>query len=504
MLRDMRLLAVLVSAGALLASQSQSPLQFEPVQEQLFSTAGAFVNAWADYDGDDDPDLYVGFNGAANRLYRNTRGVFVDNAVNAGLADARAVRAAAWGDMDGDGYTDLLVGFTPGEASLLKLYRNRGGVFQDVTDSAGLKVMTGAVRQMVWVDFDGDNDLDLFVAFRDKPNALFRNDEGRFVDIAAQAGLADSRRTVGAVWFDADADGDLDVYVGNMDGDANGLYLNTGGRFVDAAEAMGVAWAGRTPKDPANGTVRPCAADINNDGRMDLLAANYGKNGLFLNTGKSFDDASAAWAFNVDARHDACIVGDVNNDGRLDVYVNGTFTGGVQHRDYLFVNNGARFEDLTPENVKALAADHGASWADFDHDGAIDLSLTGSQPNGMHSLLRNVLPGNTGRSISVRVFDWRGHGNRAGAEVRAYAAGTRQLITSGLVDSGSGYNMQNDLPVHLGIGQAAVVDVEVTWPANGARSVTRIAGVRAGQRITLRTERPAGASSEAISSRNGG
>jgi len=41
--------------------------------------------------------------------------------------------------------------------------------------------------------------------------------------------------------------------------------------------------------------------------------------------------------------------------------------------------------------------------------------------------------------------------------------------------------------VHLGIGQAALVDVEVTWPANGTRSVTRAEGVRAGQRITIRT-----------------
>lgn len=478
--------ALLLAVGALFSAQA---VQFQPIQPELFSTAGAFVNAWADYDGDNDSDLFVGFNGTPNRLYRNTRGTFVDIAAAAGLADARAVRAAAWGDMDGDGYPDLLVGFTPGPVSLLRLYRNRGGVFQDVTDAAGLAVMTGAVRQPVWVDVDGDNDLDLFVAFRDKPNALFRNDDGLFRDIAAEVGLADSRRSVGAVWFDADADGDLDLYVGNMDGDANGLFINTKGRFADMADAKGVAWAGRTPKEATNGTVRPCAADINNDGSIDLIAANYGKNGLFLNAGTRFEDASAAWGIDIDARHDACIVADVNNDGRLDVYVNGTFTGNVQYRDYLFINTGTRFDDGTPENVKALAADHGASWADVDNDGAIDLALTGSQANGMHSILRNILPApNANRSISVRIFDWRGQANRAGAEVRVYAAGTRQLIGTGMVDSGSGYDMQNDLPVHVGIGQAALVDVEVTWPANGTRDVTRVEGVRAGDRRTIRTK----------------
>ncbi|HUR20524.1 MAG TPA: ASPIC/UnbV domain-containing protein, partial [Vicinamibacterales bacterium] len=163
--------------------------------------------------------------------------------------------------------------------------------------------------------------------------------------------------------------------------------------------------------------------------------------------------------------------------------------------DYLFINTGSRFDDGTPENVKALAADHGASWADVDGDGAVDLALTGSQPNGMHSILRNILPAlaadrEARRSISVRVFDGRGQANRAGAEVRVYAAGTRQLIGTGLVDSGSGYDMQNDLPVHVGIGSAPLVDVEVTWPANGVRDVTRVEGVRPGERRTIRLRRP--------------
>ena len=79
---------------------------------------------------------------------------------------------------------------------------------------------------------------------------MFRNDDGRFTDIAAEVGLADSRKSVGAVWFDADADGDMDVYVGNMDCDANGLFVNNRGKFTDEAERRGVAWGERTPKTP--------------------------------------------------------------------------------------------------------------------------------------------------------------------------------------------------------------------------------------------------------------
>ncbi|HVE79889.1 MAG TPA: CRTAC1 family protein [Gemmatimonadaceae bacterium] len=463
-----------------LVAGSVPVLRFEPVQPDLLSRGGAFVNAWADYDGDGDLDLFVGFNGAPNRLYRNDEGRLADAAVDAGVADARATRAGAWGDFDADGDPDLLLGFAPGAGPVLRLYRNEGGRFADATAAAGLVVDSAAVRQPAWVDVDADGDLDLFVAFRDRGNALYRNEAGRFADVAAEVGLADTRRSVGAVWFDFDEDGDLDLAVGNMDGDANALYRNDAGRFTDVADAAGVAWGGRAPRDPANGTVRPCAADVNNDGRLDLFMANYGRNGLFLNRGGGrVEDVSAAWGVATDARWDSCAFADVDHDGRLDLYVNGTVTGGVSYRDYLLVNAGDRFEDATPENVAALQADHGVQWADFDADGDLDLALTGARPDGTHALLRNELPRDAAqRSILVRVVDERGRATRPGAEVRVYDSATRRLLGTRLVDSGSGYDTQSDAPLHLGLASAGPVDVEVTFPAAGRRVTERVRGVR--------------------------
>ncbi len=487
----MRITPIIV-AGAAVAVIPLGP--FEPVQPALFSAGGTLVNAWADVDGDGDSDLFIGFNGAPNRLYRNDSGAFVEMGAAAGVADTRGTRAAAWGDYDRDDDPDLLVGFAPGDAPILRLYRNDDGRFADVTTAAGLVVDGGAVRQLAWVDVDGDGDLDLFVGFRDRANALFRNDDGRFADVAADLGLADTRRTVGAVWFDADEDGDLDVYVGNMDGDANGLFRNDGGRFTDAAAEAGLAWGGRVPGEATNGTVRPCAADVDGDGRLDLFMANYGPNGLFLPTSDGrWLDASASWGVAIDGRYDTCAFDDVDNDGQVDLYVNGTVTGGVSYPDTLFRNAGTRFEDVTPANLKALQADHGAAWVDFDRDGDADLSLTGSRPDGMHLVLRNLLPADDARrSLAVRVLDAAGRATLAGAEVRLFAAGTRRLLGTRLVDSGSGYNAQNDTAIRFGLAEMGPVDVEITVPRGGRRLVTRVSGVdpheHAGRALVVRVD----------------
>ena len=146
---------------------------------------------------------------------------------------------------------------------------------------------------------------------------------------------------------------------------------------------------------------------------------------------------------------------------------------------------------MTPDNIAALQADHGVQWADVDGDGDEDLSLTGQRPDGMHLVFRNALDA-AGRSIKVRVLDARGRATRAGAEVRVYAAGTRQLLATRLVDTGSGYNAQNDMAVQVGLPSLSPVDVEVTWPSAGRRETA-----------VMRNVRPADGASAAITVRIG-
>src|SRR5207249_2309456 len=142
-------------------------------------------------------------------------------------------------------------------------------------------------------------------------------------------------------------------------------------------------------------------------------------------------------------------------------------------------NGGAsartRFEEALPALVNEHDASHGVQWVDFDGDGALDLALTNNDPAGGHYLFRNLLPVSQARlSLAVDIVDARGRHTKPGAEVRVYAAGTRRLMSSGLVDTGGGYCSQNVMPVHVATAGAARVDVEVTSMSNGGRRVTTL------------------------------
>jgi hypothetical protein len=175
--------------------------------------------------------------------------------------------------------------------------------------------------------------------------------------------------------------------------------------------------------------------------------------------------------------------GDYDNDGRPDLYVAGFLVNVTHYPDHLFHNTrrrdgGARFEDVLPALVNEHDGSHGVQWVDFDGDGALDLALSNNDPAGGHYLFRNQLaPARAQPSLSVDVVDSRGRHTKPGAEVRVYAAGSRKLIASGLVDTGGGYCAQNVMPVHLGTADAKRVDVEVTTMGKTGRHVTRATGI---------------------------
>jgi hypothetical protein len=475
-------LYVLAIVLALMADTAAQSPRFELVQPELFAVSGAQPNAWADYDGDGDVDLFVGFRqDEANRLYRNDQGTFVNVAAEAGVADLADTRAASWGDFDADGDPDLFVGFTRRSNAPARLYRNDGACkpFTDVATALGIEVV-GEIRQPSFVDFDGDEDLDLFVAVRDAPNMLFRNDGKRFTSVGQEMGIADPRRTVGAVWFDMDSDGDLDVFVANQNGDLNGLFRNDTTRFVDVAGPLGMDAAGRAQTSGSNG---PSVADFDRDGDLDLFVASYGPNFLYRTDGKGkFTEIASRAGVGGGALATPSRWGDIDNDGWIDLYVSSYIDKPVNERDFLYRNDKGQFRDILGELKLPYGATHGIQWVDFDRDGDLDFSIANNNPKGTHALYRNLLDaGSAARSVQVQVQDSRGHATRPGAEVRVFAAGSRTLLGVGIVDSGGGYCSQNVAPVHVGLGTTTPVDVEVTTIAGAKRVTTRVAKVDPGK-----------------------
>ena len=490
-MRQMTLVMALALAGMVILPTAQAGLpQFEAVQPDLFAAPGGQPNAWADFDNDGDLDLFVGFarRKAQPSLSQTTVATFVEVATSRRRCRSRPIRGRPRGATSMPTATSTCTSGSRGDLKRRnKLYRNDGAgkPFTDVAGAMGVDAM-GETRQVSWVDVDNDGDLDLFVAMRDAPNLLFRNDGDRFIDAAKELGLDDPRRTVGAVWFDADEDGDLDLFVANQNGDANGLFQNPfGGLTAGTAHGSSTSRASAALDAPGrpetSGSNGPSVADVDGDGDLDLFVAGYGGNFLYRNDGRGkFTEMAAQFGIAGGEKATPSRWGDFDNDGRPDLYVSSYVDTALNEHDFLYHHDGNRLTDVRAALKFPHGATHGVQWADFDGDGDLDLALANNNPSGAHPLYRNLLP-----PAQCEAFS-RSHGAstsrdtrpRAGSEVRVYAAGTRKMLGAGLIDTGSGYCSQNVMPVHVGLPSMERVDIEVTALTKRGRVVTRLTGSR--------------------------
>lgn len=463
-------------------SQSIAVDAFTPVQPEIFATSGAFSNAWADFDVDADADLAVSFRNGEVRLYRNDNGSFKEVGARLGLPlMGPEARALAWGDFDGDGDPDLYVG----AKDRSYLFRNdRAKGFKEVAAELGMDQRAISSRQASWIDYDNDSDLDLHVANRSGPNLLFRNDGNRFVETAAALGLADQRRTVGTCWFDMDQDGDLDLFLANQNGDTDALYRNDAGKFTDVAASLGVQSSGR---DSSEGGVGCTVGDYDNDGDLDLFVAMYGVSRLYRNDGGTFKDAAEQAGIAVNGHAVSSSWGDYDNDGDLDLYITDYHKEGEISRpaSHLFRNDAGQFVNVLGHDSPLNAADHGVQWADYDNDGDLDVSLTqGYSTDAGEPVFRNELSRQARRhSMRVAVVDWRGRATRVGAEVRVFDKAGRLLGTQ-IVSSGDGYGAQSSVPVRFGFIDAKRVTVEVTYLTPRGRMQQRVENVKPAQWVS--------------------
>ncbi len=218
------------------------------------------------------------------------------------------------------------------EGDTNRLYHNNcNGTFTDVTEKAGLADFKGRTMGVTSADFDGDGWPDIYVANDKTENFLFHNKhDGTFEEIATQADVAygqdgESTSAMGPVFVDFDGDGLLDLWV--TDSKYNRLMHNTGkGLFEDLGPASGVAEANAQYVSWGTGVY-----DFDNDGWPDIMIFHGGlihlipqEQSLFRGLGNGkFEDVARAAGPVMDVKtvgRGACFA-DYDNDGKVDAYL---------------------------------------------------------------------------------------------------------------------------------------------------------------------------------------
>lgn len=461
----------------------------------LFYTHGAQV---ADYDNDGWPDLLVTGWGRLALYHNEADGKsgrrFVEVSARAGLTDTLWSTSAAWADFNGDGLPDLYVCHyvdwsfdknppcTDYQAGKLRdvcppkqfdalphiLYLNNGdGTFRDASKQAGLRVprmprdyddlayLTKSARQtlqeaddpargkkefgkglgVIAADFNDDGKPDIYVANDTVDNFLYLNKgDARFEEVGVDGGVArdDHGRPNGSMGIDVadyDGSGQLSIWVTNYQQEAHALYRNRGnGQFVHASRSAGTAAIGLTYVGFGTGFI-----DIDRDGAEDIFIAN----GHVVRHPPPPAEVS-----------------------QYPVLLRNLRKPGDQPHQ-------VRFEIITQQGGGYFQAKHhgrGAAFADLDNDGKIDIVI--SHLNEPVAILQGALE-NQSHWLGIELL---GKNNRdtVGARLTLERQNLRLVRT---IKGGGSYLSSNDPRVVFGLGTVAASGrLTVRWPSGVEQS----------------------------------
>ena len=491
------------------------------VYEGMFGGGACVI----DYNNDGFEDLYITGGTNDDILYKNNgNGTFTNVFEQSGLALTKnyVTQGVSGADVNRDGFVDLFVTtitrrdrkeIIPREINLLFL-NNGNGTFRDVTKEYGLDQMFSFSTGGSFGDFNADGWPDIYVgnyfnqyegklsvindntivgANQIAKGYLLLNENGkRFRDVFAEYGLDYRGFGFGGVFTDFDNDGDQDLFVNHDFGYKRTPDMLLENRypkksFVDVAK--------ETAMDLKINSMGTAVGDYNNDGWMDYYVTNIKFNYFMVNqgAGKPFVNKARELGMSFFAISWGANFADFDHDGDVDLFVaNGDLNPNcVPMADFYFENMGGKFED----HARAIGlADYGIGRGsvtfDYDNDGDLDLLVVNQEPvldypvPSFTRLYRNDSTSGNWVKIALKGVEAESHG--IGSKIEVEAGGIKMIRE--IDGGGSSHLSQNSTIAHFGLGNATKIDkITVYWTGGNKQIIT---GSGINQLLTI-TEIPA-------------
>ncbi len=517
--------------------------------------------AVGDINNDGLEDLFFSGNRVPSKLYLNKGDLkFEDITQQAGIKTNRWCAGASMVDINNDGLLDIYIsvsgsGNEAARANLL--FENQGaGKFVEKAATYGL-AETGQCMHTSFFDYDRDGDLDAYMIINPvnytlgsvnvvKPklndgkdpsvDKLYRNDDGKFTEVSAEAGVKVEGYSLGVATADINGDDWPDIYVSNdfltndilYINNQDGTFSNQAGKLLDHTSFAGMG------ND---------VADFNNDGLPDIVVADmlpednlrrqkiipaasydkfqltqqmgyepqYTRNTLQLNNGDgTFSEVGQLAGIDKTDWSWSCLFADYDNDGDKDLFVSNGFLRDVGNLDYItyqrkqnngfgnetarhkkrleaiqdlgaakipnyiFENQGAyTFSDESKDwGLQEHTCSNGAAFADLDQDG--DLELIINNVNDRAFIYENLTNQfhNAGHYLKIQLKGHPQNPQGVGAKIYLQTSGGMQYQQHTLY---RGYESTVSTELHFGLGSDSLIQkLTIIWPDGFSQTLENI------------------------------